>query len=884
MIIDNIRDEECAKCAVSQTCKSVCTMGRGDARANLMVITDAVHNSEDAPGKLMTNYKYDLFYQILERAVGAERNTLYYASLTKCAMPEGRFAEDEEVENCFEYLQDEIRAVNPTCILTLGDQAMRALTGQKGITGKRGEVLTYEDGETRIPVIPTLSPGFVKRKMENSKAILELFAKDIHKAYMISEGVEIEGKQTEWVLVDTLYKVKRLLNYIEEVGRGCADFETEGLDVRVHKPTMLGISFQPGSGWAIPLHHFDTPFTEAEITEIMIMVKERFWENPSVRKMGWNIKFDLKFANWYTPGGVKIRGRVDDGILMHHLLNENIRHKLKGVGPVFFPDFKDWDVDIKKYKWAEVPIDILAPYCVTDTDISLRLVWYFEAELMKEPVLYNLYRNFSAPALLWTLEAEKEGMLIDYDYLQESIDVVTKLIDENEIDLRNYRELKSFVKAENERKKEETLVILNEKLDKALKTLKNPESSQRVVGYKDRISGLKSGKEVLYSAINFASPKQLADLFYGPVGFGFKMPYVRTKRGVFPSTEKDFLVELPDRSGFIDSFIEWRRMAKLRSTYFDGIKERLDANNRLHCEFLIFGTVTGRFSCVDPNLQNIPRKGNDSISKIAERVKKCFIAPEGYVFAQADYSQAELRLVAEFAKEDTMIEAYDENKDLHALTARTLKGMGEKSFDALEPAEYADERYKAKAANFGLIYGMQAKSYQEYAKNKYMVILTEQEAVKSRRDFFKLYSELPRWHRRQIALAQEHGFVRTLFGRKRRLEQIHNLDDYIRSFDERQAINAPIQGSAGEYTGFSGSILKQRLRVFDERVSMVNTVHDSILFYIPIDNVEPVARLIKETMENALTEEYFGFGLDYVSMKVDIEVGDSWGTLEELKL
>lgn len=877
-MIESIRNIDCDKCSLAGICQSVCIMGHGNENSKVMFVGEAPTAAEDKGGMVFESVKYELFWKVLERVLKKTARDYYYTTLVKCAPSEGRYIENEEIENCRSYLEQEIAAIKPTCIITFGAKAMEALTGNKGITTQRGTVMQYI-GEENITVIPTYSPRYVENRMKTSKSTLEEFAKDINKGLLASEGLTDKREFTKVKLCNTMEDVEELIQHIEAVGTVVLDFETEGLDYKIHKPTMLGASFQIGAGWAIPLYHFESPFSEGQVSSIMTILKNRIWENGNIRKVGQNFKFDLHFANAYTEGGIT-PVNFDDIINMHHILDENSRHGLKVVGPRYFPQFEGYDDEVGKYKWAEVPWEVLAPYCVADTDLTFRLLIVYEKELLETPELYRLYRNLANPALIWTFEAEKEGMLIDREYLVESIELVTGLINKNEKNIRESREVLLYDKHKREVADKKLLETLGEKLDKAKARAKNG-ANNITANYEERIRNIKVGNldKDSFDAINFGSPKQLGELLYGEAGFGFEMPYDRKKRSKQPLTEKKYLDDLKDETGFIKNLQEWRRMKKLLSTYFEGILSRLDINDRLHCEYLIYGTVTGRFACKNPNLQNVPRKGNDSISEIAKRVKNCFVAPKGYGVLQADYSQAELRFVAEYAKEDTMIQAYSEDKDLHALTARTIKGMSESDFDNLKDDERSDERFKAKAANFGLIYDMQADSYQDYKKHEYKIISTYEECVKERHVFFKLYSKLLKWHKKQKELGKKQGYVTTLFGRRRRLVDIHDKDEYIRSIAERQAINAPIQGTGGEYTAFSGALLRLRLQVLDTRIKIVNTVHDSIIFYLPNDIIEEATELIKETMENPLVKEYFDFELHYVKMKVDCELGTSWGTL-----
>jgi DNA polymerase-1 len=394
----------------------------------------------------------------------------------------------------------------------------------------------------------------------------------------------------------------------------------------------------------------------------------------------------------------------------------------------------------------------------------------------------------------------------------------------------------------------------------------------------DKLNALKSGALTPYSGLNFGSPKQLEDLLYWNVnGFRFK----NSEGG----TGKDIIEELNDSSGFIDKLLILRGFEKIRSTYLVGLYDRLDENDKVHTSLLIHGTVSGRLSSRNPNLQNLPNiaKLKDETSvHVVNMVKKSFKCPEGYVFMQVDYSQAELRTIAEFAKEQNMLDAYNNGEDLHAKTAAAMKKISLEEFYKLDPKEQKEYRTRAKAGNFGLIYGMGLFGFIDYARKNYKIYLSEDEAREIIDTFFKLYPNLLVYHDEYIAKGLKFGYVRTLFGRKRQVPNINSSDDYIRSMDERVCVNSPIQGTAGEITIFAIAILRNRL---DPRVKFELTVHDSIIFYIPEDLLEETSALIKDTCENLPMKQYFGKELSKVKMAVDLEISrTSWKDLTEYKL
>jgi len=254
---------------------------------------------------------------------------------------------------------------------------------------------------------------------------------------------------------------------------------------------------------------------------------------------------------------------------------------------------------------------------------------------------------------------------------------------------------------------------------------------------------------------------------------------------------------------------------------------------------------------------------------------------------QVDYSQAELRLIAEFSGDENMIDAYQTDKDLHAVTASTLVDQTLDDFYLLEEAMIADLRTKAKAGNFGLIYGMQPKGFVEYAYLQYGVVMTLEEAQHFRYKFFSLYPRILEYHALYIAKAEKYGYVRTLFGRKRHCDDINSEDDFKKGVAEREAINSPIQGTAGELTVFAITRIAARLQAagLTHKVRLFNTVHDSIKLYFMPDVLHQLYYIVKEACENLPIQVAFNKSLTHVTMKVDFEVSDvSWGDLKKLVL
>lgn len=853
-----IRNAECALCDRSYSCKNVCLVGEDqiNSKSKLMVIMDApVEDMED----VTDNFKLSKFYEIYDKAIqGSSRDEIYITYATKCTTGDTTMPNDEDVNTCMEaYLDKEIEKVKPECILTMGEPAFQKLTGKKNVLLNNGTIYEYKG----VKVVGTFHPAYVQK----AEGKVEYFAKDIYKAYCISKGIELEEHRTLCKITKTVEEVRELAEYISEAGEVCFDYETTGLDFQRDTETVIGFSFNHGAGWVVPIHHFDNIFNESQLSEVIDILNTYVFDNPSVIKIAHNTKFDMKFA---IKTGFRFRGRFEDTMLMHHLLDENSKHGLKDVATKFFPEFKGYEDEVAKYKWEDVPLAILSPYCVADTDLTLRIYRIFVLRLLEEPELYNLYRNFTLPTMKLTNELEMTGFKVDQEYLEQAIKKTQEDMSDAQTRLRNHPVVIKFEEKTIKRKKREAIAIQEEKRD-------NPENSAiKVKNAEKKLREIKAGEVKLYDGINFGSHKQLGDLLFTREGFSFPLPYVHKKRGKARSTEAQYIMEFKDDSGFIDLLLEWRGYGKVLSTYLLGIKNKMGTDGRVHPSYKVHGTVTGRLSCVQPNLQNIPRGSTASI------VKPMFVVEDDRVLVQVDYSQAELRIAALMANDETMLEIYANDGDIHSTTAKKVIGVSEEEWESMSKSEVKELRSKAKPVNFGFLYGQQAKSFLDFAKTQYGVIFTLEEAEKFRSNYFKLYDRLLRWHKKTIKGCENDGFVRTLFGSKRR-PNIYAADEYLKRDAERESINSPVQGTGGQLTLFAAYLLKWRL---DPSTKFINTVHDSLMYSVRKDILDKEIKMMKNTCENTLTEEYFGFNFHPIKMKVDIAVGNTWGNLEDIDI
>lgn len=878
-IQEQIRNTGCDNCSACDGAVNVCQIARVKPFKNmLMVVTDSPSKIDGQDDTVMKGYKDDLFWKVA-KLCGVTSDNIYPTYSVKCRPSDGHKPEGKEIAACSTYLEEEILLLKPKCILVLGATAMKSF-GFKGAFNKlRGSVndMTFGEGPDKFKtkIIVTYAPFFV----ENAPNSRQTFSKDIVRAYNIAMGIQSTAQLSNVVLADTLEKVEEAISYCEQTKECCFDYETTTLEeLSTYDPnfrvTLLSLSFQHGSAYAIPLWHDESPFNEKEKRWILKQVSERLFQNPKIRKIAHNIKFDMLVSIFLGIG--IFRGRLDDTMLMHHILWENERHGLKEFMPKLYPAYDGYDDEIKQYGYSNAPMSVLAPYGGTDTDLTFRACTIFENLLLKDKKLYRVYRSQVMFALKSFVDAEDHGMFISREMLTKNIKRATYLLKQQEKKIINtYPQIDKFKQAERERLK----LIQIAKLEKEIEEKKTEKA---VEFRRKKIKELQRGTIVPDYNFEVSSPAKVGRLLYTKEGFGFPKPYDKKKRGESMSTDAKFLKLIKDPTGIIKDIMVYRTIAINLNTFMIGFLDLLDKNDYIHTSFLPHGTVTGRLSSKNPNLQNVSthiKIDDPAVEETVESVKKGFVAPPGYAIVQGDFSQAELRAVADFAFEENMIKAFNENVDIHVLTAAIIAGYSLEDFNKLLEKERKALRQKAKAANFGLIYGQQAEGFMDYAKDKYGVDMSLIEAARIRKAFFDAYPKLLDYHEECIDKAHTFGHVRTLFGRCRHLLDIHGDDDYKVLKEEREAINSRIQGTVGEMAIFAIALLKYRL---PKSVKFVNTVHDSIVYYVPYRLVPYVTKVLKHTAENLPTKQFFGKELKHLKLVMDIDVSvTTWKDLKK---
>ena len=844
-------------------------------KIDLLVVLPAPTNHDDRYGKVVASTYWGKVTQLLFDVVQADKERVAFTYATKCYSKLGSQVDSEDIRICIDnYLQREIELFKPACVLVVGGSIASAYWNNS-IKNLRGDVQNLYGAKAII------SYHTLYAEKDNTGKALEQIANDFARAWSISQGFIPEVITTEYVVCESTFDIEELLGYIDSTGYASFDLETSGLEYRLpgFEINTIAISFQPGGGWVIPTSVKFGIFDEQQIRYIWSLLKSRVFENRAITKIAHNLDFDV---NCLLSQGIRVLGPTHDTMLQAHVINPERSLKLKDLVATYFPEFDGYNEKIKSVGFNNAELDDLAAYNATDTDLTFRLFILNNILLLKDTRSYNLYRDLVMAVHPVIVDAENTGFIIDVDVLDEGIEKVSGYIEETQSRMLAYTEVQDYVDTKTADVNEQATVKAFVTYSKLKERIKKKDS-KAVENARKKYHDLKSGAENLYQGLNLKSSTQLSDLIYHhPDGFNFV--YEKDDDTVSYSADKLALktLALKYKHPFILDLLLFRSISTTKSTFLDGIKKRL-VGNKLHGSLLLHGTRTGRLSSRDPNLQNLPTiaklKSPYAVDAV-KWVKRSFVLPQGYVFLQWDFSQVELRLLAEFAQEKTMIDAYRKGLDIHSLTASKIAKVSYEDFNRLADAKKSDLRKKAKAVNFGFIYGMGWKTFKIYAFESFDLILTDREAKHFREVFFRTYSGLERYHKLVAEKGRKFLQVRTFFGRRRPVPDIKSSVDYLRSQAERICINSPIQGTAGELAQLAIKLLYLRL---DPRVKFLNTVHDSGLYMLPKELLAETIETVKYTCENLPLMEVFGKEFQHVDIKIDIETGDkNWLELEKV--
>lgn len=791
---------DCNLCAFSSP---TCIWGAGPSKAKVMVVNSyATEQDEQEGAAVMPSSLVERL-----RAIGLDPEKVYYTNAIKCACPRGTKYKVGDIKKCKQHLDKELAAVQPTYVLVLGAQALKA-TVDGSITELNG-VMVEKDG---IKYMPSYSPGIVYR--DPGKAPFVEKAMNNFKAMM--EG-SLEGlPELDIRLITNMRELKRAFHHLKDNNylHLSYDIETTGL-VRFEDEVNLFGFGNDQVQYIIPLEARYSPLKGARLAQRKLIRTCVNWLNRNAKALvAGNGKFDDLFLKYRF--GVK-PNITFDVVLASHILNENTPNGVK-ENAVLECNAPEWDVDkdlkTGKYKTREKYQEYLT-YLGYDIYYEYKLYKVFHKKLKQDRALMKLFYHLYMPGIISYETVEEHGVFI---YPQQ------------------FKKVRKHLESEREA------------IEKKLLKLAKHE-------------------------VNWNSPAQIQKLLYEEL----KLPVIETTESGSPSTSEATLMQLRDKHPIVELILKYRGVNIQISHFIDGWINRM-WGRRLFPNFKLHGTVTGRTSCTDPNLQQVPR---DPI------IRNLVGAPEGWSVVEIDYSQAELRIAAIMSGDETMKRIYQTGGDIHTHTYEMI--TGEKVSD--DKYIKKEQRKKAKAVNFGFVYGMGWRKFKIYARDNYGVDLTDKEAEQWRERFFQAYHSLPKWHSKQRRIVQSMGQVRSPIGRLRRLPDIYSTDKSKKAEAERQSINSPVQGFGSDLTILGMSEIMGNAQYYDpdyvldkDKFFVIGTVHDATLFEVRNDYLMEFCPKAKHILEHPKAlEDVFHFDTD-VPIVADVAVGKSWGAGIELHM
>ena len=590
---------------------------------------------------------------------------------------------------------------------------------------------------------------------------------------------------------------KKLDNWVKKLEEQkviAVDTETDSLNP--FEANLVGVSFSYASNKAcyIPLAH-----KEKSLSKKLVLDKiKTLLEDPSIKKVGQNIKFDFIVL---MQNGILL-DPIEDTMLLSYTLDAGLnRHNMDILSELHLGhktiSYKDLVGSGKnKLNFADIKLDQATEYAAEDADVTLRLYEVLKERLDQEK-LNKIYEYFEKPLVKLLAKLESNGIKVDANYLKK----------------------------------------LSQQFEKKLITIEK------------EIYKL-AGKE-----FNIGSPKQLGEIIYNELKIA---KLKKTKKGSL-ATSANILEDLA-YSGhkFPNLVLEWRQLSKLKNTYSDALQEHIsNKTKRVHTSFLLAATNTGRLASSDPNLQNIPIKSEDG-----REIRKAFVAEKSNVLISADYNQIEMRILADMADVKELKKAFKNNEDIHSMTASQV-------FNVPINKVSEDLRRKAKAINFGIIYGIT-----QYGLAK-QISVSNQEALDFINAYFKKFPEIKDYMNSTIKFCRSNGYVNNIFGRRIHLRGINDKNFSVRSFQERAAINAPIQGSAADIIRLAMIKLDQLIENDKKfKTKMLLQIHDELIFESLNSDKDYVMQKIKEVMISVSSSDYHMFS---IPLNVSINAGLNWG-------
>ena len=823
----------CEECPLKGKADVNC--GRGPEDARFLVVVDSPSAKPETYNRLMPQSSLGMFSKHAQAEQFRKDDFFFYPQI-RCAFNPDDYTTKEKTliqKSCRPHLVEQIRRQRPEVIIPLGGEPSKQVHGRAvKITKIRGMPVPHDDFKKTV-VLPMLNPLQVVLYPQHEPTFKSDFAtlgRLVDNDYDISATGTVSTGDYEFI-DDLEFLIREKPSILA--------FDTENTGLRWYAPDAATLTMQfciePGRAYLLPWDHPDQPQTGRAKARLKRQLRQLL-QNPKTTVIGQNTKYDAV----YTMAQTGIRFRIGgDTLMLATMLDENATTKnLADLVKRFVPemggysDFFDSSVD--KSKMRDVPLDDnFLQYGAGDADAVFRLHDVLYDELSQDKKLLARYNHVVLPGLNAFASIELRGQHVSPEEADE---------------------FEAFMEQ---------------------KVAEQRESLLRQVPKSIKRAHVEKG-------VKFSRAEFLRDiLFHHKDGFKLK-PKVFTKttakldadRRVPSTSTKDHLPYFYDQCPFTFELAEHIKADRILNTNVKGFRKKYIVDDMVRPVYGMHVAVTGRTNSEDPNGQNVPKRGPTAMA-----YRKMFVAPEGYFLIENDLSQAELRIAADMANDPTMLNIYRNKGDIHTATALIVMGVTMEKFLTLPKQEQKDARTKAKAVNFGFLYGMSWRKFIAYAKTQYGAEFTEREAQRVRIAFFDKYSNLLPWHAKMREYAHTHKFVRSYSGAIRHLPMIDSSDDGIKAEAERQAINSPVQNFGSDLGVMALGRMEQEID--PQYLQIVGFVHDAIYAYVPKKYVEWGAKTLRWYMETNPLEEWFGRKMR-CPIVADAGFGTSLGSIHEM--
>jgi len=705
----------------------------------------------------------------------------------------GLLTQFRDLEGIYQHLEE---VKPPSVKLTLEENRDRAFANRKLMTISRDTPVKLDLAACRFGQYDRKAAVALLTELEFYSVIPRLPTPKTYDDTLTTNDTppSVISSTVEYEIVDTEEKLAAMLEALQEAGSFAFDTETTSMDPM--RADLVGLSFAvaAGRGWYVPVGHKEGP--QLLLEQVLARVRPLL-DSPDPRKCGHNANYDLTVLG---ECGIQVRNLDFDTMIAAHLLGKNnlalknLALDLLGVEMTPITDLIG--TGRKQITMDQVPVQDAGSYACADADMTWRIRTLLEPQLANQEGLTRLLAEVEMPLVPVLVTMQRHGIKVEEGVLHEMA-----------------REL-------------------NEQM------LKVELEIYQIIGHQ----------------VNINSPKQLSDLLFNELGLARSR---RTRTGYSTDASALEALRAVDPTGIVDKILEYRQLAKLKSTYVDALPELINpSTGRLHTSYNQTGSATGRISSSEPNLQNIPIR-----TELGRRIRRAFVAehrPDWVLFG-ADYSQIELRVLAHLSQDPGLLEAFRRGEDIHAATAAQM-------FEVPINQVTSDMRRIAKVLNFGVIYGLSPYGISQQTGFR------PEEGARFIESYFSKYPGIRGYIETIKKKTRETQYVETLLGRRRYAPDINSPNHNLRAAAERMAVNLPIQGGAADIMKIAMIRVHQRMLAEKMRTKMLLQVHDELVFEVPKEELEQIKQVVYDEMPAAMN-------LD-VTLKVEVKSGYTWGDME----